>query len=207
MGQQVAVGIAGGALLVALLLVVNLVRLRRRNPQSWGVPESLTALGLVVTVALAAVSFISSQEAEEDPAVTSYRNRVVATCSSLKSTSNALMDAMDGTGFDRDRLQRALRTQVDGSAAVLAGLWAVPVPPDLTTQRQAAKSAGAAYLKVLRSEIAGMSSLPKTLSFADVSVFLGQFEAAVRPSTSTFDAAMTDLAGRQCLPTPAGTGG
>ncbi|EWT03223.1 hypothetical protein N865_01795 [Intrasporangium oryzae NRRL B-24470] len=207
MSRQLAFVIAGVAAVIGVLLVVHLWRWSRAHPGQWGAAQSLTALGLVVSL-LAVMLPLVTANGGEDPAVATYRQRVSSTCASLQASTNPLMDAMNSSGsIDRARLEKGLRNQVKAAEGAVATLWRTAPPDALADASAAARQSADAFFRTMNGELDRMSEeLPRTASLQQVSAYFGSLDAAVRPAASEFAAAMTELAGKQCGVTTAPAG-
>lgn len=207
MSRQLAFVIAGVAAVIGVLLVIHLWRWSRAHPGQWGAGQSLTALGLVVSLLAVALPLVAA-DGGDDPAVAAYRQRASSTCASLQSSTNPLMDAMNDSGtIDRNRLEKGFRNQVKAAQGALATLWRTTPPDALADEAAAAQQAADDFFRTMNGELDRMrDELPRTMSLPQVSAYFGSLDAAVRPSASEFAAAMTELAGKQCGVTTAPAG-
>jgi hypothetical protein len=200
MSRSIASIITVACVLVAALLIVQLVRMVRRNPGSWKPEQSLIALGLLVTLIVAVVPQLFADDGESS-SVTDYRERVSSACSSMRATTNPLMDAMNAGGIDRDALANGFRNQVTAAAGVLDGLWSVTPPVELAGDVAAAHSSADTLFAAVNAHLDQMpSQYPATMTIQDVSAFGGTLDAALRPLGADFEAAMSELAGEACAP-------
>jgi hypothetical protein len=200
MSRSIASIITVACVLVAAFLIVQLVRMVRRNPGSWKPEQSLIALGLLVTLIVAVVPQLFADDGDS-AAVTDYRERVRSACSSMRATTNPLMDAMNAGGIDRDALASGLRNQVTAAAGVLDGLWAVAPPGELAADVAAAHSSADTLFAAVNGHLDQMpSQYAATMTIQDVSAFGGALDAGLRPLGAAFEAAMSELAGAGCAP-------
>lgn len=200
MSRSIASIITVVCVLVAGFLIFQLVRMVRRNPGSWKPEQSLIALGLLVTLIVAVLPQLFAEDGES-AAVTDYRERVRSACSSLRPTTNPLMDAMNAGGMDRDALANGFRNQVTAAAGVLEGLWAVTPPSELADDVAAARSSADTLFAAFNGQLDQMQAqYPATMTIQDVSAFGGTLDAALRPLGADFEAAMSELADEECAP-------
>jgi len=202
MSRSIATIITAAFVLVAAVLVVQLVRMVRRNPGSWKPEQSLIALGLLVTLIVAVLPQLFADDDDGERAdVTDYRERVRSACSTLRPTTNPLMDAMNAGGIDRAALANGLRNQITAATGVLDGLWSVTPPDELTGDVAAARSSADSLFAAVNGQLDQMpSQYPATMTMQELSAFSGVLDAAVRGLGSEFEAAMSELAGEECAP-------
>lgn len=202
MSRSIATIITAAFVLVAGFLVVQLVRMVRRNPGTWKPEQSLIALGLLVTLIVAVLpQLFADDDGGESADVTDYRERVRSACSTLRPTTNPLMDALNAGGIDRDALANGLRNQITAAAGVLDGLWSVTPPGELSGDVASARSSADALFAAVNGQLDQMpSQYPATMTIQNVSAFSGVLDAAVRGLGSDFEADMSELAGEECAP-------
>jgi hypothetical protein len=198
MSRPIASIITVVCVLVAGFLIVQLVRMVRRNPGSWKPEQSLIALGLLVTLIVAVLPQLFADDGES-AGVTDYRERVRSACSSMRATTNALMEGMSADGIDRDALANGLRNQINAATGVLDGLWSVTPPGELAGDVATAQASGDTLFAATSGQVDQLQSqYPPTMTFQEVTAWAGVLDAALRPLGADFEAAMSELAGEEC---------
>jgi hypothetical protein len=191
-----AVALGAGLVLAVLLW--------RSKPGPWKPEHYIAAFGIVASLLIAAAPHLFPANGEESEEVKQYRLTVQAACKGLVPTTNPLLEAMnpDGT-FDRGKLQAGLQNQLTAADGILALLWAQPPPRELGDDATAAHQAGDALHAATLSKLDSMpDDLPRTISFTALATYQGEMDAALRPSATEFESAMTTLAGDDCRPAP-----
>jgi hypothetical protein len=146
-----------------------------------------------------------------DPAVTAYRQEVLAACRTAQSgaSGNALFAAANNDGtFDRSRFITALRDQITASSGVWEQLWRQPVPNELRAGASTARQAANDAIAQTRAAVDKIpTQLPATFTIEDFAAYAGKLNAALQAPASRLEGALSALAGQPCgVPTPAASG-
>jgi hypothetical protein len=146
-----------------------------------------------------------------DPAVTAYRQEVLAACRTAQggASGNALIAAANNDGtFDRSRFIAGLQDQITASSAVWEDLWRHPVPNELQAEASAARQAANDAIAQTRAAVDKIpTQLPATFTLQEFAAYAGKLDAALRAQASRLEGALGALAGQPCgVPAPAASG-
>ena len=172
------------------------------------------ALGVVGIGFLAAAYVVGNGPAGSkpvDPAVTAYRQEVLAACRTAQSgaSGNVLIAAANNDGtFDRSRFIAGLQDQITASSGVWEDLWRNPVPNELRAEASAARQAANDAIAQTRAAVDKIpAELPATFTFEEFAAYAGKLDAALRAPASRLEGALAALAGQPCgVPTPGASG-
>jgi hypothetical protein len=206
MGRAVVWLVVVVAAVAAVALALRLWRSRTTAEGTWRTQDYLTALGLVVALlGIALPLLVVRNDDGESPEVRRYREEVRAVCRGIQPTTNPLLEAMTpGGDVDRARLGQGFRNQLTGAQGVIAALWERTPPPELANDAAEARTAGDALFAATSEKLDRMASeLPATIPFTDLAGYLGGMDAELRPVSSRFEGAISQLAGEDCRAAPA----
>jgi hypothetical protein len=174
------------------------------------------ALGTVGIGFLAAAYVVGNGPAgpagsNSDPAVTAYRQEVLAACRTAQSgaSGNPLFAALNSDGtYDRSRFIAALQDEITASSSVWEDLWRQPVPNELRAEASTARQvANDAFAQVRAAVDKTPTQLPATFTIQDWLAYRGKLDAALQAPGSRLDGALSALAGQPCsVPTPVASG-
>lgn len=136
-----------------------------------------------------------------DPqAVKAYRAATAQTCRSLAANKAGLMSAAnpDGT-FDRTRLQRVLRSQLDGARTILAQQWQLNVPDGLSADAQSARAASDRLLAASDAQITAIPrSLPQTITVPQLQQWGNDLSAKLSGPNTALQSALSQISEQPC---------
>ena len=136
----------------------------------------------------------------EPQAVKAYRAAAAQTCRSIASNKVGIAAAMnpDGT-FDRARLQRVFRSQLDGARAILAQLWQLKVPDGLHTDAQSARAASDRLLTASAARINAIpTSLPETITVQQLQQWGNDLSAKLSGPNTALQSALSQISEQPC---------
>jgi hypothetical protein len=163
------------------------------------------ALGLVGVVFLGGAVVLRDDGSDgPDPSVQGYRQEVLATCRALPREQPT---PTEGVTFEKDAYLDDLRTQRISWESSLTELWQQDVPDSLREDEGAAETATARLVDSWEVALKRLEQqLPASFDFVAAARYARSAGAVLAAPASSWERAMSRLAGAACTP-PATAGG
>jgi hypothetical protein len=163
------------------------------------------ALGLVGVVFLgAAVAFREADNEGPDSSVEGYREEVLAAC---RAVPRGQPTPTDGVNFEKDAYLDFLRTQRSSWASSLDELWGQEVPDSLRQDERAAEGATARLVESWGTALERLEEqLPERFGLLAAVEYAQNAGAALAAPASSWERAMSRLAGAACTPPTTASG-